>query len=275
MCRYLPLLLFIGLAWGQTTIAVFEFENNGLEPHEVRQLSTRLESELVKVGGFKVVERNKIDEILKEQKLQISGCVEECLIDVGKMLGAKQIVLGSVGKIDGLFTISAKLVDAETGESIRSSDFDADNGLSDLLKNGLRKVAYELTDKGLPSNNDKNFSIDFYPKTDDEIDEYLSKNLGSKITFIPYEYPPEPIEQITPIYPQNLIKAGLEGSTVVGAFIDYKGKVKETIILKSSSYREFDNAAMESIQRVSFKPAKHKGEDVGVWIHIPINFKLD
>ena len=68
--KHLTLLLFIGLAWGKTTIAVFEFENNGLEPFEVRQLSTRLESELVKLGKYNVVERTKIDEILKEQKLQ-------------------------------------------------------------------------------------------------------------------------------------------------------------------------------------------------------------
>tara|TARA_B110000438_G_C15580334_1_gene549344 strand:- start:452 stop:670 length:219 start_codon:yes stop_codon:yes gene_type:complete len=31
MHRYLALLLFIGLAWGQATIAVFDLENNGLK----------------------------------------------------------------------------------------------------------------------------------------------------------------------------------------------------------------------------------------------------
>lgn len=38
----------------------------------IRQLSTRLESEVVKIGGFRVVERTKIDEIMKEQKFQMS-----------------------------------------------------------------------------------------------------------------------------------------------------------------------------------------------------------
>ena len=146
MRRCISLLFFIGLAWGQTTIAVFDFSNNGLEVHQVKQLTSRLESELVKVGGFKVVERNKIDEILKEQKLQMSGCVEECLIDVGNMLGAKQVVLGDVGKItDNYFTISVKLVDAETGEMVRTADYDAENGLSQLFKDGLGYVASELT----------------------------------------------------------------------------------------------------------------------------------
>ncbi len=49
MIKHLTLLLFIGLAWGQTTIAVFEFENNGLEPFEVRQLS---EDSVYKDGNF-------------------------------------------------------------------------------------------------------------------------------------------------------------------------------------------------------------------------------
>ena len=54
MIRYISLLLFLGLAFTQDiTIAVFDFKNNGLEPHEVRQLSTRLESELVNVGNYK------------------------------------------------------------------------------------------------------------------------------------------------------------------------------------------------------------------------------
>ena len=148
MRRYITLLLFIGLVWGQsTTIAVFDFENNGLEPYEVRQLSTRLESELVKVGKYNVVERSKIDEILKEQQLQMSGCVEECLIDVGKMLGANQIILGSVGKLGSIYTISAKLVDATSGEMVRTSDFDTDKSIGKLLTVGMMEIAFDLTGK--------------------------------------------------------------------------------------------------------------------------------
>ena len=145
--RITPLLLFIGLAFAQdVTIAVFDFENNGLKPHEVRQLSTRLESELVKNGGFKVVERSKIDEILKEQKLQMSGIIDKkYLIDIGEMLGAELIVLGSVGEFGGLYTITARLVDIESGQITKSADYDTENGLSQLFKDGLGYVASELT----------------------------------------------------------------------------------------------------------------------------------
>ena len=118
MTKHLALLLFIGLAFGRTTVAIFDFENNGLEPYEVRQLSTRLESELVIVNIYHVVERSKIDEILKEQKLQMSGCVEECLIEIGNMVGAKKVILGSVGIMGRNYTSSVRLVNAETGEII-------------------------------------------------------------------------------------------------------------------------------------------------------------
>jgi sulfatase modifying factor 1 len=144
--RITPLLLFIGLVWGQpTTIAVFDLENNGLQNSEVRILTDRLQSELVKIGGYTVVERKKIEKIFEEQKFQMSGCVEECLIKIGMLLGAKEIVIGSVGRFGSTYTISARLVNATSGEMIQSSDFDTDGNISDLLKTGMQIIAMELS----------------------------------------------------------------------------------------------------------------------------------
>ena len=146
MLRYISLLLFIGLAFAQdVTIAVFDFENNGLKPHEVRQLSTRLESESVKNGGFKVVERSKIDEILKEQKLQMSGIIDKkYLIDIGEMLGAELIVLGNVGKVGNIYTVSARIVNSKTAEILRSANYDTGTSISNLLTVGMANIAHKL-----------------------------------------------------------------------------------------------------------------------------------
>ncbi|MFB0515439.1 MAG: TonB family protein [Candidatus Neomarinimicrobiota bacterium] len=35
-----------------------------------------------------------------------------------------------------------------------------------------------------------------------------------------------------------------------------------------------DEAAAEAIKRTRFKPAKQRDRPVGVWISIPVNFKL-
>ena len=97
---------------------------------------------------------------------------------------------------------------------------------------------------------------------------------GPKVKFIPYDDPPKPIRAIRPIYPEIAQEAGIEGVVVVQAFIDKKGRVKETIILKGIPNTGLDEAAMEAIRKTRFRPAKQRERAVGVWISIPVNFKL-
>ena len=66
----------------------------------------------------------------------------------------------------------------------------------------------------------------------------------------------------------------LEGVIVVQAFIDEKGRVKETQILKGVPKTLHDEAAMDAIRKTRFKPAKQRERAVGVWISIPVNFRL-
>ena len=111
MCRYFSLLLFLGLAWGQTTIAVFDLDNINISKSDALILTDRLRTEMVQLKSFKVVERSKIDDLLKEQKFQMIGCVDECLIEVGKMLGATSVITGSIGSIGAYYTISAQIIE--------------------------------------------------------------------------------------------------------------------------------------------------------------------
>ena len=97
---------------------------------------------------------------------------------------------------------------------------------------------------------------------------------GPKVVFIPYDDPPQPMTSIRPQYPEIAQEAGLEGVVVVQAFIDKKGRVKETLILKGVPNTGLDEAAMEAIRKTRFKPAKQRERAVGVWISIPVNFKL-
>ena len=97
---------------------------------------------------------------------------------------------------------------------------------------------------------------------------------GPKVVFIPYDDPPQPMTSIRPTYPEIAQEAGIEGVVVVQAFIDKKGRVKETLILKGVPNTGLDEAAMEAIRKTRFKPAKQRERAVGVWISIPVNFKL-
>lgn len=97
---------------------------------------------------------------------------------------------------------------------------------------------------------------------------------GPKVVFIPYDDPPVAMSPIRPRYPEIAQEAGIEGVVVVQAFIDEKGRVKETLILKGVPNTGLDEAAMEAIRKTKFRPAKQRERAVGVWISIPVNFRL-
>ena len=97
---------------------------------------------------------------------------------------------------------------------------------------------------------------------------------GPKVVFIPYDDPPVAMSPIRPKYPEIAQEAGIEGVVVVQAFIDEKGRVKETIILKGVPNTGLDEAAMDAIRVTRFRPAKQRERAVGVWISIPVNFRL-
>jgi len=97
---------------------------------------------------------------------------------------------------------------------------------------------------------------------------------GPKVVFIPYDDPPVAMSPIRPVYPEIAQEAGIEGVVIVQAFIDEKGRVKETLILKGVPNTGLDEAAMEAIKKTRFKPAKQRERSVGVWISIPVNFRL-
>ena len=81
---------------------------------------------------------------------------------------------------------------------------------------------------------------------------------GPKVVFIPYDDPPVAMTPIRPVYPEIAQEAGIEGVIVVQAFIDEKGRVKETLILKGVPNTGLDEAAMEAIKATRFRPAKQR-----------------
>ena len=145
MKKYLLPLLFVSLAWGKTTIAVLDFEGKGIPESETSILTDRLRNEVVKTGIFVVLERNQMDDVLKEQGFQQSGCISsECAVEVGRMLGVQQMVAGSIGKVGSVYTVSARIFDVETGKILNSADYDHIGVIGELLVNGMKVVAHDL-----------------------------------------------------------------------------------------------------------------------------------
>ncbi len=97
----------------------------------------------------------------------------------------------------------------------------------------------------------------------------------TKIRFVEYDVPPAPVEPIVPSYPETAAEAGIEGIVIVQAFVDENGDVTQMKVLKGVPNTGLDESAMKAIQSTKFTPALQKESPVGVWISIPIRFKLE
>ncbi len=127
-------------------IAVVEFEGNGISQVEAIALTDRLRNELFRLGAFEVVERGMMESILTEQDFQLTGCTSnECLVEVGQLLGARRVVGGRISRVGAMFTVSARVVDVQTGKLLGVSDFDLRGGLEEMLTMGMKQVAVRLS----------------------------------------------------------------------------------------------------------------------------------
>ena len=92
----------------KTTAAVMDLEaREGVSKNDAITLSNYLRSQLFKTQKFTIVTRENMEEILKEQKFQYEGCVsKECVVSAGKLLGARKMLFGSIGKLKNTYLIT-------------------------------------------------------------------------------------------------------------------------------------------------------------------------
>ena len=120
-------------------IAVVDFTGNNVSEGDCRALTDRLRTELFNTKYFKVIEREMMEQILVEQGFQQSGCTtNECMVEVGKLIGVEKIIGGSVSKIGNIFSISSRIVNVETGEIENTSVYDHTGNIGQLLTEGMR-----------------------------------------------------------------------------------------------------------------------------------------
>jgi len=98
--------------------------------------------------------------------------------------------------------------------------------------------------------------------------------------FVEYDIAPVPVggyEAITKHlkYPELARKAGIQGRVLVAVKLDKEGDVIDTNIKESLGPNGCDEAAMNAIKSVKWKPAMKDNKPVDFcWVYVPIEFKL-
>jgi len=83
---------------------------------------------------------------------------------------------------------------------------------------------------------------------------------------------PEAITKVPPAYPDDAIRARIQGTVLVQALVGADGHVKDTRVTKSIP--RLDDAAVACVRQWIFKPALSKGRPVAVWVAVPVKFTL-
>jgi len=74
-------------------------------------------------------------------------------------------------------------------------------------------------------------------------------------------------------YPEIARRAGLQGKVLIQAFIDEKGNVVYTKVIKGLG-GGIDEMASDAVKITKFNPGRQNGEPVKVQVTIPIQFTL-
>ena len=136
-------------------VGVVDFENKtayGQQRLGPQSASDILISELVKTGKFIVVERDKMNKLMEEQKLGLTGAIDaRTAAQMGKILGLNAIVTGAISNFgtrttgsdyllaqskrqEATCTVDVRVVDAETGQILYA---DSGKGVSKVSSGGF------------------------------------------------------------------------------------------------------------------------------------------
>lgn len=138
-------------------IAVFPFNNGGSygqgkEDFDAleRGIAGMMISELAQNPAARVVERQEIQRLLDEQNLAAQNRVDpQTAAKIGKLVGARYVVLGIFVDFYGDFRVDVRLVNVETGEIVKT---ESERMQRDHLFDIIRSVAARLMkDASLPA----------------------------------------------------------------------------------------------------------------------------
>jgi len=96
--------------------ALLDLDNLGVEADVSRAISDQLNNRLATNPAVNLVERRRIQALLKEQEFQHTGRTDPSMaVQLARVLNVQKLVMGSLSRLGTTMTITTSLVDVETG----------------------------------------------------------------------------------------------------------------------------------------------------------------
>ena len=124
-------------------IAVLPFNAINTSESDAQIITELFETALVKSDIYQVLEQNRMQEIMKAQKQSLSGCTDEsCAIEVGKLLAADRVIMGSFSALGEQYILTAKIIDVERGRNLKADRIMAED--MDRIASKAEELAFQL-----------------------------------------------------------------------------------------------------------------------------------
>jgi Curli production assembly/transport component CsgG len=132
---------------GPATVAIAEVTARGNAGADLAsEVSDALTDQLVADGRFRVVERQQLAKVMKEQMLAQSGVTsDEVQVKVAQLVGARWIVLGTVGTKARSYVVSLRALDSSSAQVAFSESVKA--GTEEQVEAAAKQLARRLGDK--------------------------------------------------------------------------------------------------------------------------------
>ncbi len=138
----------------KTKIAVLDFQLQGGKHDSAdmgKIVAEWLITALVKEGRFDVIERRLLEKVLQEQKIGVSGLVDESSASkLGRVLGAKIVITGSLMEYQGVVEANARIIEVETSSIIAAENVKSTSAvkLEDLVVQMAEKIIRDFPLEG-------------------------------------------------------------------------------------------------------------------------------
>lgn len=101
-------------------LALMPPEGDSRDERLATALGDLLIGQLINGGHFSVVERYRLKDLIAEQELSVAGKTEST-VEMGKLVGAEQLLFVSLKRNQGTWVAQARIVDVETGRVLSTA----------------------------------------------------------------------------------------------------------------------------------------------------------
>ena len=210
------------------TLAIASVDARGnATTDEASEMNDALTAQLVSDGRVRVVERQQLAKVMKEQALSQSGVMsDEVQVKLAQLVGARWIVVGSVGTKGRSLVLSLRALDSSTAQVAYAENLKV--GSEEQIEGGAKQLARKMTNKLLgpaPASSGEQASNeaigDFDVGQVKDGAKALARSLALRF--------PKLVGQVVEALPDGSVSCRFAGGTpFVGQFFEIDGKDEVT-----------------------------------------------